>query len=88
MGAFAARTIIQQDPVKNGTLQIQSGSTFITGIFAFWTVVVRWEEGVGGGANTHKVSSGGGGELTHTRCQRVIQEFCFNNVNDNFDCMQ
>lgn len=49
MGAFAARTIIQQDPVKNGTLQIQSGSTFITGIFAFWTVVVRWEEGVGGG---------------------------------------
>lgn len=64
MGAFAARTIIQQDPVKNGTLQIQSGSTFITGIFAFWTVVVRWEEGVwGGGANTHKVSAGDPGIL-------------------------
>lgn len=88
MGAFAARTIIQQDPVKNGTLQIQSGSTFITGIFAFWTVVVRWEEGVGGGLTHTRCQVVGGGELTHTRCQRVIQEFCFNNVNDNFDCMQ
>lgn len=51
MGAFAARAIIQQDPVKNSTLQIQSGSIFITGIFAFWTCILDGggERGGGGG---------------------------------------